>query len=232
MVLVNELIIWRKNCTAYDTVLVACDNKMLHASQLAEYGKDADRIVLIAVDEMNKIITIRFFKGTVSIPSCFMGFSAAMHILLKDFEHLNLNEMNIVVGETALLFTLSKNKELLWLEDYFSVKNERIQLFKGIANPLLGVTESDTYAKNMYLTEYVAAKPFIDQKLLPIIQPIENASQCFDYFLLEEGTVQCRMNYASFDSTRSVVTIFLKKPELEHMNKLEAYVQLNGTKEI
>lgn len=232
MVLVNELTIWRKNCLSYDTVFVVYDNGALNKEDLYEYAKKADRLVFISIDEMKRQITIRFFEGDVSIPSCFVGFSAAMHMLLKDFQQLNMSEMQLIIGETPLEFTLSKNKQLLWLDDYFTIEQGAIQLFKGVANPLLGVTKSDTYAKNMYLTEFVAAKPFIDQKLLPIIQPIEVASECFDYFALEAGKVQCRMNYASFDSTRSVVTIFLKKPELEYMNKLEAYVQFNGTEKI
>lgn len=71
-----------------------------------------------------------------------------------------------------------------------------------------------------YLTEFIVAKLFVSDIMTPTIQPIE-VSDC----MLLSNQLQIRLHYVEDELNRSIMTVFVRRANDNHLDKYEALVR-------
>lgn len=211
--------IWRKHCKEADHIGILIDADTMTQTQLIQYAKQVDSLFLVSL-EGDADFTVRFYEEDHSSASAYMSILSMIQLLLKRHYWENRSSVRCHVNGDALTLDLSKNNDFSWSE---FIKDERHQhkQFTGLASLPTQFSMYENYDKQHYLTEFIAAKPFVADIMTPTLQPIE-ISDC----MLPSNQLQLRLHYDKNELERSIMTVFVRRANDNHLDKYEALVEL------
>lgn len=214
-----QFYIWRKHCKEADHIGILIDADTVTKTQLAQYATQVDSLFLVSL-EGEADFTVRFYEEDHSSASTYMSILSMIQLLLTRRYWQNRSSVRCHVNGETLTLDLSKTNDFSWVD--FS-ENERHQQngFVGLASLPAQFSLYENYDKQHYLTEFIAAKPFVSDIMTPTIQPIE-VSDC----MLPSNQLQLRLHYAEDELDRSIMTVFVRRANDNHLDKYEALVEL------
>lgn len=213
-----QFYIWRKYCKEADHIGILINADAITHTQLTNYAAQVDSLFLVSLEEED--FTVRFYKEDTSSASAYMSVLSMIQLLLKRHYWQNRSTVRCNVNGDILQLDLSKNKDFSWV-DFFSQKRQKVSRFVGLAALPPQFSAYDNYDKQHYLTEFIAAKPFVSDIMTPTIQPIE-VSDC----MIPGNQLQVRLNYDADELNRSIMTVFVRRANDNHLDKYEALVEL------
>lgn len=210
-----QFYIWRKYCREADHIGILIDADALTPTQLKNYAAQVDSLFLVSLEEED--FTVRFYEESYSPASAYMIILSMIQLLLKRHYWNDRSIVQCNVEGVKFQLDLSKNKDFSW-DDFCKEDRQKVSRFVGLAAL---PSQYSTYDKQHYLTEFIAAKPFVSDIMTPTIQPIEIAD-C----MMPENQLQVRLNYNINDLNRSIMTVFVRRANDNHLDKYEALVEL------
>jgi hypothetical protein len=213
-----QFYIWRKHCKEADHIGILIDADAITPTQLINYAAQVDSLFFVSFEEHD--FTVRFYEEDASSASAYMSVLSMIQFLLKRNYWQDRSTVHCNVNGDILQLELSKNKDFSWV-DFFSKERQKVSRFVGLAALPPQFSAYDNYDKQHYLTEFIAAKPFVSDIMMPTIQPIEVAD-C----MIPGNQLQLRLHYDADELNRSIMTVFVRRANDNHLDKYEALVEL------